>query len=196
MDDSVAARDFVHRTVGAAGRAFPAVAVQPQTSRRDDFFLALVHAGLATFRFHALETQTRSLSVLTAYRADYDPFNGPAQSLAQFPFEPFGAIALVILFLMAATSHDFWLRNLGASFWKLMHMFVYGAYGALIVHVSFGALQSEHNPLYIACIALGAFVVVVLHLFAYRKEVRTDRARSAPETRQGVHSCVSRGKDR
>ncbi|MCC6795581.1 MAG: ferric reductase-like transmembrane domain-containing protein [Candidatus Hydrogenedentes bacterium] len=145
------------------------------------FFLALVHAALATFQFHALGKVNPIVSVLTAYRADYDPFTGPAQSLAQFPFEPFGALALVILFFMVATSHDFWLRNLGASFWKLMHMLVYVAYGSLIVHVSFGALQSEHNPVYVACVALGAFVVVGLHVIAYRKEVHTDRAKQTAE---------------
>lgn len=145
------------------------------------FFLALVHAGLATFQFHALGKVNPIVSVLTAYRADYDPFSGPAQSLAQFPFEPFGAVALVILFLMAATSHDFWLRNLGASFWKLMHMLVYAAYGALIVHVSFGALQSERSPVYVACVGLGALVVVGLHVIAFRKEAHIDRAKVAAE---------------
>ena len=133
------------------------------------FFLALVHAGLATFQFHALGKANPIVSVLTAYRADYDPLNGPAQSLGQFPFEPFGAIALVILFLMAATSHDFWLRNLGAWFWKLMHMLVYVAYGALIVHVSFGSLQSERSPVYAGCVGFGALVVVGLHVIAYRR---------------------------
>lgn len=145
------------------------------------FFLALVHAALATFQFHALGKVNPIVSVLTAYRADYDPLNGPAGTLAQFPFEPFGALALLILFLMAATSHDFWLRNLGASFWKLMHMLVYVAYGSLIVHVSFGALQSERSPIYVACVGIGALVVVGLHVIAFRKEAQIDRAKVAAE---------------
>lgn len=145
------------------------------------FFLAFVHAALAIFQFHALGKANPVVSVFTAYRADYDPFNGPAGSLAQFPFEPFGALALVILFLMAATSHDFWLRNLGASFWKLMHLLVYVAYGSLLVHVAYGVLQSERSPIYIGAAALGAVVVLTLHLLAYRKEAKTDRAKSAAE---------------
>ena len=46
--------------------------------------------------------------------------------------------ALVILFLMAATSHDFWLHNLTAPVWKALHMGVYVAYALLVLHVLFG----------------------------------------------------------
>ncbi|MEO0404418.1 MAG: T9SS type A sorting domain-containing protein, partial [Bacteroidota bacterium] len=34
-------------------------------------------------------------------------------ALAGFPFESLGVLALTIMFLMAATSHDFWNANLG-----------------------------------------------------------------------------------
>lgn len=145
------------------------------------FFLALVHAALAVFQFHALGNLNPIVSVFTAYRADYNPFGGPAGAIAQFPFEPFGALALIVLFLMAATSHDFWLRNLGASFWKTMHMLVYVAYGSLLVHVAYGVLQSERSAVYVGAVALGATVVLGLHLLAYRKEIQIDRAKAGAE---------------
>ena len=68
-------------------------------------------------------------------------------SLANFPFQPLGLAALLILFVMAATSHDFWLRNLTAPVWKRLHMLVYAAYALLVAHVTLGALQSETSPL-------------------------------------------------
>ena len=55
-------------------------------------------------QFHALGDVNPLVSVLVA-NTRYD-------SVAQFPFEALGLVALVILFAMAATSHDFWLANL------------------------------------------------------------------------------------
>src|ERR1700694_4414554 len=37
-----------------------------------------------------------------------------------FPFKTLGLIALVILLLMAATSHDYWLNFLGPPGWKAL----------------------------------------------------------------------------
>jgi len=88
------------------------------------------------------------VGVLTAYSQDYTAFLQTPRYLAHFPFEVFGLGALVILFFMAVTSHDFWLCNLGPSFWKLMHMGVYAAYGLVLTHVFYGALQAERNPFY------------------------------------------------
>src|SRR6185369_12850862 len=87
-------------------------------------------------------------------------------SLSQFPFETFGFAALVILFVMAATSHDFWLRNLTAPTWKRLHMLVYLAYALLVAHVALGALQSERNPVNVVVLAAGVFIVCGLHLAA------------------------------
>ncbi len=135
------------------------------------FVLAAVHALFAIFQFHALGNLNPVLSVFTSYRREY----GIPDGIEHFPFEPFGFIALTILFLMAATSHDFWLRNLGASFWKTMHCGVYVAYGSLIVHVAYGVLQSEPSLFYPVLLGVGFIVVVSLHLAAARKERRTDR---------------------
>lgn len=155
------------------------------------FVLALAHGGLATFQFHALGDENPFVSIFTAYARDYNVF-ASGSSIAQFPFEPFGVAALLILFVMAATSHDFWLRNLGASVWKHLHMGVYLAYGLLLVHVAYGALQSERNPLYIAALGGGFLVVAALHVLAYRKEFRMDRAVAEnPESDGYVRACAA-----
>jgi nitrite reductase/ring-hydroxylating ferredoxin subunit/DMSO/TMAO reductase YedYZ heme-binding membrane subunit len=90
------------------------------------------------------------------------------------PYEFYGFLALLIFALMAATSHDFWLANLGASFWKFIHMGVYLAYALVIAHVVFGVLESEKNILYPALITLGAATIASLHLFAGVREVQCD----------------------
>ncbi len=153
------------------------------------FFLALVHSVFATVQFHALGDESPLVSVLTAYRQDYNVFASGGFQPAHFPFEPFGAAALVILFLMAATSHDFWLRNLGAGFWKALHLGVYAAYGLLLVHVAFGALQSERSPAYPLVLGLGFVVIAGLHLAAARKEARLDRAELGAEQDGFISVC-------
>jgi nitrite reductase/ring-hydroxylating ferredoxin subunit len=90
---------------------------------------------------------------------------------------------------MAATSHDFWLRILGASFWKSLHILVYVAYGLLLAHVAFGALQYERHPVYAAMLVLGFVVVFGLHLAAQAKEARVDRRRVSAEADGFVAAC-------
>lgn len=133
------------------------------------FCLALVHAGLSTFQFHALGNLNPFVSLL-ASNTRYD-------SIAQFPFELFGVIALVILFLMAATSHDFWLANLSAPVWKSLHMGVYVAYASLILHVVLGVLQAETSAVYPVILFAGMALVIGLHLCAARRERATDAER-------------------
>jgi sulfoxide reductase heme-binding subunit YedZ len=139
------------------------------------FFLAAVHAGLATFLYHGLGQTNLFVSIFTAYADDYAaPFSATA-AISDFPFEPFGALALGIFFLMAATSHDFWLRNLGPSFWKTLHTLVHAAYGLVLVHVFYGALQSERSLVYPILLGSGFVVVIGLHFAAYRKEKAFDK---------------------
>ena len=148
------------------------------------FLLALVHGVFALVQFHALGDTNPLVSVFTAYRRDF--LSG---QLAHFPFEPFGVAALLILFLMAATSHDFWLKTLGASFWKAMHLGVYLAYGLVLAHVVFGALQSERSALYPALLGAGFIVVAALHVAAARKETTFDSRKSSPEREGFVQVC-------
>jgi DMSO/TMAO reductase YedYZ heme-binding membrane subunit len=58
-------------------------------------------------------------------------------------FQSLGFITLVILFVMAATSHDYWNTNLSGPIWKAFHMLVYLAYALVIAHVSYGAMQDS-----------------------------------------------------
>jgi methionine sulfoxide reductase heme-binding subunit len=97
-------------------------------------------------------------------------------SIAQFPFQLLGFLALVILFLMAATSHDFWLHTFSPRTWKRLHMLVYLAYGLLVAHVSLGALQSETSPLLAVVLVIGMATLCVLHLMAARREEKIDKA--------------------
>jgi sulfoxide reductase heme-binding subunit YedZ len=139
------------------------------------FGLALVHAVLAVIQFHALGDENPLVSVFTAYRRDYVVIRDGVVEISHLPFEPFGAVALVGLFLLAATSHDFWLRNLGPLLWKSLHLGVYAVYGLVLAHVAFGVLQSERSPLYPLVWALGLVVVAGLHVAAARRESRTDQ---------------------
>lgn len=150
--------------------------------------LALIHAVFAILYYHAQGVVNPLVGVLTAYKIDYNIL-GATGSIEYFPFEIFGVIALFIIFLMAATSHDFWLRILGASFWKSLHILVYVAYGALIAHVLLGVLQDERNPLFLVLLALGFISVIGLHLAAQRKEARVDARRQAAEIDGYIYAC-------
>src|ERR1043166_2489514 len=131
------------------------------------FLLGLVHAVLVIATYHAGSDTNPILSIFAS-----SPLNG---SVAGVPFQPFGFFALVILFLMAATSHDFWLANLSAPVWKSLHMLVYVAYALLVLHVTFGVLQGEGSPVYVAATALGLVTVLGLHVTAARRELTADR---------------------
>jgi nitrite reductase/ring-hydroxylating ferredoxin subunit/DMSO/TMAO reductase YedYZ heme-binding membrane subunit len=131
------------------------------------FALGLVHAVLVVITYHAGGDTNPILSIFTG-----SPLNG---SISGVPFQPLGFCALIILFLMAATSHDFWLANLSAPVWKSLHMMVYVAYALLVLHVTFGALQGEGSPLYVVAVAVGLVTVLGLHLAAARREVAADR---------------------
>lgn len=125
-------------------------------------FLGLAHGVLAMATYHAGGDLNPLLSVFLSER-----FTGPLSTL---PFQPFGFVALAIILLMAATSHDFWLANLTAPVWKTLHMLVYLAYALLVVHVTFGVLQAETHPALAIATGLGLTTVTGLHLAAAFKE--------------------------
>src|SRR6516165_6367885 len=91
----------------------------------------------------------------------------------------FGVLTFFILFLMAATSHDYWLVFLTPPVWKGLHMALYAAYGLVVMHVALGVMQYDHNPFIPAMLAGGFACVTVLHLVAGWRERAGDRA-SAP----------------
>jgi nitrite reductase/ring-hydroxylating ferredoxin subunit/DMSO/TMAO reductase YedYZ heme-binding membrane subunit len=143
------------------------------------FLVGLLHAALATGYYHAFGRLNPVVSLLST-NTHYD-------SLTAFPFEILGVAALLILFLMAATSHDFWLKNLSPSVWKALHMLVYPAYGLLVLHVTIGALHSESNSLYVLVVGTGLTAVVGLHLAAGWRERLRDRQQPGPE--QTLNGC-------
>ena len=134
------------------------------------FLVGLAHGVLSVGYYHGFGSIHPLMSLLTS--------NTNFLSLAAFPFELLGLAALVILFLMAASSHDFWLKNLSPGVWKTLHMLVYPAYVLLIWHVALGALQSERSVLYLILLALGVAVVSSLHLLAGWREAVQDRGTS------------------
>ncbi len=133
--------------------------------------VALGHAGFATFQFHASGDVNPFVSLLIA--------NTAFGSGAGFPFELLGLAALLILLLMAATSHDFWLSVLTPRLWKSLHMLVYVAYALLIGHVGLGLMQAETGLVGAAMLGAGAVLVIGLHLLAGFRERRVDH-RSTP----------------
>ncbi len=120
------------------------------------FLTALVHAGLVLLWYHGFSDVNPIVSLLIS-NPRYDSISG-------FPFEALGLAALIILFVMAATSHDFWNTNLGPGLWKAIHMSVYGAYFLLVAHVALGAIQSEKHPAYFYLLCSGAGIVTIFHL--------------------------------
>jgi len=128
------------------------------------FLIALVHAGLVLLWYHGFSETNALVSVFIS--------NPRYESLAGFPFEVLGFIALIIMFLMAATSHDFWNANLGPGLWKALHMGVYVAYGLLVAHIALGAIQFEKSPIYVALLAASALTVIGLHLLTGAASLR------------------------
>jgi nitrite reductase/ring-hydroxylating ferredoxin subunit/DMSO/TMAO reductase YedYZ heme-binding membrane subunit len=88
-----------------------------------------------------------------------------------FPFEVFGIFTLLVMLLLAATSHDFWLRFLTPSVWKGLHMALYAAYLSVVAHISLGALQAADNPLLAVVTGLCAVGVAALHVAASRRRM-------------------------
>jgi nitrite reductase/ring-hydroxylating ferredoxin subunit/DMSO/TMAO reductase YedYZ heme-binding membrane subunit len=98
-----------------------------------------------------------------------------------FPFKTLGLVALLILLLMAATSHDYWLNFLGPPAWKALHMAVYIAYGLVVLHVMLGAVQTERGPFIPLLIGASASAVALLHLLAGWREHAGDRGKAAAD---------------
>jgi len=130
------------------------------------FIVAAVHGVFSILHFHSLGNINPVLSVFLS--------NTHYPSMARFPFQPLGFFALIILFFMAVTSHDFWLHNLGPRLWKILHMMVYLAYALILFHVMLGVVQYETSPVVSFLLGAGLVTVVTLHVVAALKERRLD----------------------
>jgi nitrite reductase/ring-hydroxylating ferredoxin subunit/DMSO/TMAO reductase YedYZ heme-binding membrane subunit len=133
--------------------------------------LALGHAVFSIIQFHALGDRPALVSVLSS--------GGDLRDPANFPFEWLGLLALGVIWLMAVTSHDFWLATLSPLTWKALHMGVYAAYVLLLGHVALGIGQDAVSPLFLPLLALGAAVVFGLHIAAALGEQPGDRLHDA-----------------
>lgn len=131
------------------------------------FLIVLMHASIAIGFYGGFGVRNS----VSATIAGYTSFG----AISSFPFEFIGFLALLIFFVMAATSHDFWLANLGPRTWKALHMLVYLAYGLVVIHVTLGPLQSEPKPLLAISLVLGIALVASLHIAAGFRESKRDR---------------------
>lgn len=134
------------------------------------FLAALVHGIFSIIQFHTLGNVNPIYAVFTS-NMDYG-------SLSDFPFQVLGFFALIILFLMASTSHDFWLKNLSPKTWKRLHMMVYLAYVLVLMHVFLGALQQQPSPWSIGILSMGFIGIASLHLVTGIKETKADKKKT------------------
>ena len=134
------------------------------------FIAAMIHGGFSIFQFHLLGNVNPIYSIFTS-NMDYG-------SLTDFPFQVLGFFALLILFVMASTSHDFFLANLSAKIWKRLHMLVYLAYVLIIAHVFLGAFQQETSLFTIGIMILGFIVICSLHIITAFRERKIDNAKA------------------
>ena len=131
------------------------------------FLIALIHGTFSIAQFHSLGNVNPFVSLFTS--------NIHYTSFINFPFQVLGFFALMILMLMAATSHDFWLSTLSPRVWKSLHMLVYVAYALVIMHVSLGVIQLEHDPTLFFVLLLGMCWLTAIHVYSGMAESRKDR---------------------
>jgi nitrite reductase/ring-hydroxylating ferredoxin subunit/DMSO/TMAO reductase YedYZ heme-binding membrane subunit len=197
LSPSVAAIDApIHRIRAFGSCAFLlltiVLAIGP-LARLDARFLPLLynrrHFGVIT----AVVAVTHAMAVLDWYFAFAATSkleglfiaNTSYGQIIGFPFEVFGIIALSVLVIMAVTSHDFWLAFLTPRVWKALHMLVYVAYGAVVLHVTLGPLAGGENAVLMVTVAASVTVLATLHLLAGRREVARDRAFDAQHATEG-----------
>lgn len=135
--------------------------------------VAAVHANYVLgwyFNFSSIDPYVALLQSNTSYT-----------QILGFPFESLGILALIILFVLAATSHDFWLSFLGAPLWKGLHMMIYLAYASVVLHVALGALQGRDDALMTGLVVLSALAVSSLHFVAGRREAAADACALVPD---------------
>jgi len=135
------------------------------------FLVALAHAWFVVDWFRVQGALADLVTELTS-----NPLYG---SFIGFPMKALGLAALAILFVLAATSHDYWLAVLTPPVWKRLHMALYLAYGLLVMHVALGVMQTSRNPLVPVLLASAFVWVAGLHLLAGWRERATDRGTAA-----------------
>lgn len=124
--------------------------------------VALSHAYFILNWYFAFSPVNKFEAVLSS-NTSFDQISG-------FPFEILGVFALLSLLILAATSHDFWMKFLTPPIWKSLHYLIYPAYASVVGHVMLGAVQDQQNPGFLTIVLLGAGLVAILHVAAGIKE--------------------------
>ena len=135
------------------------------------FLITLIHGIMSLLYYHGFG----SISVLESlFRStnDYSSFDG-------FPFMILGFFAMLILLVMAITSHDFWLEKISPKIWKYLHMMVYLAYVLIVAHIFTGALQRDVNVGMNLIYYLGILMVVGLHLYSAFSDSKLKKKRAS-----------------
>lgn len=131
------------------------------------FLVAAVHFCLL-LSWYLVQGNLGNLAAELTKWSDYGKF-------LEFPFKALGIAALAVLFVMAATSHDYWLAFLSPRIWKALHMALYGAYGLVVMHVALGAMQDDTTIVIPGMLIVGFGTVAALHLWASWRERTLDR---------------------
>ncbi|MEM1428271.1 MAG: Rieske 2Fe-2S domain-containing protein [Pseudomonadota bacterium] len=121
-------------------------------------FVALTHVGFILGWYYAFSPIPRLEGLLTA--------NTTFERVSGFPFEAFGVFALVVLMVLAATSHDFWMKFLTPPVWKRLHYLIYPAYAAVVAHVAWGKLQDQQDHTLTVLVVALSLIVAGLHVAA------------------------------
>ncbi len=137
-------------------------------------FVAITHASYIVDWYFAFSMSNKYEALLFA--------NTSFGQLSGFPFEVFGIFSLVVLIILAATSHDFWMKFLSPPVWKRIHYLIYPAYLSVVAHVSLGILQDQQHSAFTLLFIGGAASVGVLHLLAALKERKREHAVAAVAT--------------
>lgn len=137
------------------------------------FGVAYIHATHVLGWYFAFSSFSQYQGVLGS-NTDY------AQVLG-FPFEALGIIGLVILLILAVTSHDFWLSFLSPPVWKALHMSIYVGYAAIVMHVALGALQGDASLFMTVMVSLCVLCVCGLHFCTALTETIAERKLLASE---------------
>lgn len=122
------------------------------------FVIALLHGAVAVYWYHGFGVVNPIVSIFVS--------GGDYRSVGDIPFQSVGAVALVLLFLLAATSHDYWNASLGGPLWKALHMLVYPAYALVIAHIALGALRQDDTGLLPWMALVSVLLVGGLHIVA------------------------------
>ena len=145
------------------------------------FLVAAAHAGLSTVLRHTGGVLNPLASIVFG--------NGQFLSPAEWPFEVFGLVALLILAAQAATSHDFWIAYLSPEGWKRLQMLGYAAYVLIVVHAVLGVIQESRNPIFAILLLAGMILLLLLHRKAAALEWERDRVVLVPDSDGYVPVC-------